>query len=301
MPFLFAFLFILLILIFARQAWHDGVLTQYWGILGLAGGIGVGYLFFQNSAILLERLAPEYYLPLIPNVIVSGVVGLVAYFIVRSIVKSILSGMFNEDSLLHGWTNGFRGAILSLVPSVITVGILASGIRLGGTLLELRHLENICRPEINFSTKKYPHWPVWAGWRDSVEGIPYLVDGLAPLDPVSRVKERRVVDLLVASKKPELLNYLRSAPETTAIFNSKAMQDALTSDDVAVLLSKYQHVTLITHPVIRQVVDDPDAAKALTDLELQPLIDGFMLSPERQKHIKTNTVVMTRSPSINFP
>ncbi|MFK5920555.1 MAG: hypothetical protein QM496_00125 [Verrucomicrobiota bacterium] len=301
MAFLFALFFALLILTFARQAWLHGVLVQYWGILGLAAGIAAGYLFFQNSAILLERLAPEYYLPLIPNVITSSVIGLAVYFIVRGFIKSILCSLFGEDSILNGWTEGLRGAILSLLPSLITVLIIASGIRAGGTLLELKHLENICRPKVNFSTKKYPSWPVWATWRDSVESIPFLVNTLKPLDPISRVNERRVVDLLVASKKPELLTFLRSAPETATIFSSKGMQDALASDDIITLLAKFQHVTLIQHALIRQAAEDPGAAKALADLELQPLIDGFMLSPERQQRLKTETVVMNQSFPIQFP
>lgn len=286
MTVLFAILFILLILLFARQAWHNGVLAQYWGILGLAVGLGAGYLFFRNSALILERLAPEYYLPLIPNVFASGAVGLVVYFIVRGIAKSMLSSMFGEDSLLNGWTDGFRGAVLSLVPSIVTVTILASGIRLGGTLLELRHLENICRPEVDFRTDKYPAWPVWASWRDSVEEIPFLLDGLDPLDPVSRVAERRVVDLLVASKKPDLLEFLRASPQTSAIFKSKGMQEVLVSKEITPLLAGYQHTSLITHPLIHQAAIDPDAQEALANLELQPLIDGFMLSPERQEKLK---------------
>lgn len=301
MAFLFALFFVLLILTFARQAWLHGVLVQYWGIFGLAAGIAAGYLFFQNSAVLLERLAPTYYLPLIPNVITSSAIGLAIYFIVRGFIKSILCSLFGENSVMNGWTEGLRGAILSLLPSMVTVLIIASGIRVGGTLLELKHLEYISRPKVNFSTKKYPSWPVWATWRDSVEAIPFLVDGLKPLDPISRINERRVVDLLVASKKPELLTFLRSAPETAPIFSSKGMQDALVSDDILVLLAEYQHVTLIQHSLVRQAAKDPDAAKALADLELQPLIDGFMLSPERQQRIQTETVVMTQSSFIQFP
>lgn len=286
MTFLFALLFVLLILVFARQAWHNGVLTQYWGILGLAGGIGAGYLFFQYSATLLERFAPDYYLPLVPNIIASGVVGVIIYFIVRGVAKSILSSLFGEGSLLHGWTDGLRGAILSLIPSLVTVAILVSGIRVGGTLLELRHLEYICRGDVDFTAAEYPRWPVWTKWRDSVEGIPTLTTWLKPVDPVSRLRERRAVCLLVASEKPELLEFLQSDPATEPIFNSTALQDAMASDRIAALLGNFQHVTLIMHPLIHEIALDPEAAEALDKLDLQALIDGFMLAPERQQQIK---------------
>jgi len=291
MAFLFALLFILLIIIFARQAWSNGVLTQYWGILGLAGGIGAGYIFFQNSAAILERLAPDRYLPLMPNVIASGVVGIIVYFITRGIVKSILSSVFGGDSSLQGLTDGMSGAVLSLVPSVITVVILASGIRLGGTLMELRHLEYICRPQVDFTTNKYPSWPFWAKWRDSVEEIPFLTTGLYPVDPISRVPERRIVDLLVASKKPDLLEFLQSDPATAAIFNSSTMQDVMTSDDIAILLNKFQHVTLIRHSMVEQAAYDPEVKEALEALDLQQLIDGFMLSPEKQERLKKERIL----------
>ncbi len=286
MTFLFAILFVLLILVFAHQAWHNGVLTQYWGILGLATGIGAGYLFFQYSAGLLERFAPDYDLPLIPNVIASGVVGMVAYFIVRGIAKSILSSLFGEGSLLHGWTDGLRGAVLSLVPSLVTVAFLVSGIRVAGTLLELRHLENICRAEVDFTTAEYPRWPGWAKWRGSVEGIPALTTALKPVDPVSRIRERRVVALLVASEKPELLDFFQSDPTTAPIFNSTAFQDAMASGDIDALLGNFQHVTLILHPLVHEVALDPEAANALDNLNLQALVDGFMLAPERQQRLR---------------
>jgi len=194
--------------------------------------------------------------------------------------------MFGEGSFLHGWTDGLRGAILSLLPSLVTVAILVSGIRVGGTLLELRHLENICRDEANFTTAEYPRWPVWAKWRDSVEGIPTLTTWLKPVDPVSRIPERRVVCLLVASEKPELLEFLRADPATAPIFNSTVLQDAMASDHIAALLGNFQHVTLILHPLIHDVALDPAAAEALDRLNLQALVDGFMLAPERQEQIK---------------
>jgi len=291
MTFLFALLFFLLILVFARQAWYNGVLTQYWGILGLAGGLGAGYLFFQHSATILEHLAPDRYLPLIPNIIASGGVGLVVYFIVRTITKSILSSLFNPEGPLSGWTDGLRGAILSLIPSIITVLILVSGIRLGGTLMELRHLEYICRSEVDFSARGYPRWSAWAKWRDSVEGIPTLTTLLKPVDPVSRIPERRIVCLLVASEKPELLEFLQSNSQTAPILNSTPMQEAMTSERIALLLDNFQHVALIMHPLIRKAAHDPEATAALNNLNLQQLIDGFMLSPERQERIKGLDVV----------
>lgn len=291
MAFLFALLFILLILTFARQAWHNGVLTQYWGILGLAAGLVAGYIFFQYSGAILERLAPDRHLPLLPNVIASAVVGLIVYFIVRGIVKSVLSSAFGGESSLQELTDGMSGAILSLIPSVITVVILASGLRLGGTLMELRHLENICRPQVDFTTKNYPSWSFWAKWRDSVEKIPFVKEGLYFVDPISRVPERRIVCLLVASKKPDLFEFLKLDPATASIFKSDAMRDAMDSNEIAVLLNKYQHVTLIRHSMIEKVARDPEIEEALETLDLQLLIDGFMLSPEKQERLKRERVL----------
>ena len=301
MTFLFALLFILLILTFARQAWLNGVLAQYWGMIGLVAGMGAGYLFFQYSAAILEQVAPDRYLPLLPNVIVSGAIGLIVYFIARSIAKAILSSYFDPDSALIDWTDGLRGAIFSLIPSVITILILVSGIRLGGTLMELRHLEKICRPNVNYLAKNYPRWSSWAKWRNSIEAIPLLTLGLKSVDPISRVPERRIVCLLVASKKPQLLEYLRSSPETAAIIGSSSMQDVMTSEEIAVLLKESQHVTMLKHPLILQAAHDSETEDALDKLELQQLIDRFMLSPERLDMIKNEKIVMILKHLRTFP
>ena len=296
MSIVFVILFASLVLLFARQAWHDGVLAQCWGILGLVGGLGAGYLFFHYSAGVLERFAPNRYALLLPKVLVSSVIGLVVYFLVRGIAKYLFTKWL--DSSLTDWSDGWRGAILSLVPSVITILFIVTGMRVGGTLLEFRHLENICRPKIDFPAHKYPRWPVWAAWRDSLEVIPVLPTLLGPIDSISRVPERRIVCLLVASKKPELFKYLQSDPLTATILNSSGLMEALGSDEVAALLENYQHVALIKHPLIHQAARDPSATKALGDLELRRLIDGFMLSPERQERIKNETVAMNKHSNI---
>ena len=78
------------------------------------------------------------------------------------------------------------------------------------------------------------------------------------------------------------------------------MKDVMLSDEIAALLKKLQHVALIKHPLVRQAAHDPNTGKALADLELQRLIDSFMLSPERQERFKNDTFGMTRPFNISL-
>jgi len=272
----------------AARAWTHGVLKMLWAIIGLSLGTAAGVFFFQNSNALLSRWMPGKELGLNANIIGSAITALIGYLIFRQLSKAILQKLFNPEGPLSGWAMGFRGAVISLIPSLITVAVVGLCLRMGGTLFELRRAELICAPGSAFVVEKYPKWPQITQWRDTMETIPYVLDLYSIVDPVSRKPERTLVLLLIASKNDGLKQHLQRNNFTLPIVNGALFQALLSDPEVASLLAAQKHVALLRHPQIIAAAGNHVIADLARTLDVHNVIDGYMLSPARQQMLRSS-------------
>ncbi len=271
----------------AARAWTHGVLKMLWAIIGLSLGAASGVFFFQNSNALLTRWMPGKELGLNANIIGSAVIALVGYLLFRQLSKAILQKLFNPEGPLSGWAMGFRGAVISLVPSLITVAVVGLCLRMGGTLFELRRAELICAPDSAFVAAKYPKWPQTTQWRDTMESLPYVSDLYAVIDPVSRKTERTLVLLLIAAKNNGLRDYLQRSNSTLPIVNGSIFQALMSDSEIATLLAAQKHVALLRHPQVIAAASNHVIADLARTLDVHSVIDGYMLSESRQKMLRS--------------
>ena len=153
---IFVFLFI--------RAWKHGVVSMLWGMTGTLAGILIGlasYEFFVKSLQLSNQMKAG----------LCFVIGLIGYVIVRQIAKNLLMELFNRDGPLRFFGGGFGGALLSLVPAAITVGIIAFCLRIGGTLAGLDRFEKVSIEGVDFLEPDYPQRSIFSKWRDGAEMI----------------------------------------------------------------------------------------------------------------------------------
>lgn len=282
-----ALLALAFVIFIAARAWTHGVLKMFWAIIGLALGAAAGFFFFQNANALLSRLLPGRELGFSANIGFSIVVALIAYLVFRQLTKALLQKMFNPESILSGWAQGFRGAILSLIPSVLTVLVVGLALRMGGTLMELRAAERNCHPDIDYLAKVYPGWSVVTEWRDATERIPYVLEVYHPIDPISRPTERRIVLLLIATKKQPLFSYLEQHDDTSEIIAGPIFQSLMEDASIDELLKTRKHVALLRHQKVVDAASNAVLADPISDLDLPSIIDEFMLSEERQKLLES--------------
>lgn len=271
----------------AARAWTHGVLKMLWAIIGLLLGAGAGVFFFQNSNALLSRWMPGTELGMNAIIIGSIITALIGYLLFRQLSKAILQKLFNPDGPFSGWAEGFRGAAISLVPSLITVAIVGLCLRMSGTLFELRRAELICAPDSAFLVENYPQWPTTTEWRDSMESLPYVIDLYSVVDPVSRRPERTLAMLLIACKNNGLKEHLESNNSTLPIVNGALFQALLSDTEIAALLAAQKHVALLRHPQIVASASNHVLADLARTLDLQDIIDGYMLSPSRQQMLRS--------------
>jgi hypothetical protein len=272
----FLLLSVALVFAFAVQAWRNGVVGMLWGVIGALGGI-VGGAALHHFVIAGLTLGVGVKLAL------AFFAGLIIYLIVRAIAKSVLLSLFEPDGALHWFADGFGGALVSLAPSLLTVIILAMGLRIGGTLTDLRRFELLVTPGREFLAKQYPPRPLAALWRDGVETLPGVRDGLDLVEPLGRTAERNLTGLLIASKKAPLYKHLTTDPESRPIIETPVFQALLTNTAVEQLRRAGDRIALLRHPDIRAAAIDPALRPALIALDLPRLVDEFMLSPEWQQ------------------
>ncbi|MCB1233999.1 MAG: hypothetical protein KDM91_02900 [Verrucomicrobiae bacterium] len=272
------FFFVITVSLFVR-AWNSGVVSILWGISGIAAGLAVGYLSYE--AIIVNLPFPRG-----AKFAIAFVAGLLCYVVVRQIAKGVFKWLFDAEGPLRFFSDGFGGGLVSLAPSLVTILIMTWCIRLGGTMMELRHLEDVSRVEVNYLSHQYPRTPLSAQWRDGLERVPMVREVFGFLDVYSRVRERNLVGLLIASKKPELFAYLQSDPESRPVAASVRLAELLASPELDELNKKRDHIALLRHPDVRAAALDPGIGPLLDTLELRPLVDGFMLSPARQEVVK---------------
>ena len=271
----------------AARAWTHGVLKMFWAIMGLAVGAGFGFLCFQNANALLTRIAPGKELGLVANIAVSFIVALIAYIIFRQLAKTILQKVFNPEGVLSGWAFGFRGAVMSLIPSVITILVVGLGIRMGGTMLELRRAEKKCRADKDYLTDHYPGWPSITKIRDGFERLPFVLDVYQPIDPISRRPERQLVMLLITTKKPALFSHLEKNAATEALIAGPLFQSLMVEKEVRDLLTENKHTVLLRHPKILNATSVDSFAREVAKIDLHQIIDDFMLSEKRQAMLQS--------------
>ncbi len=282
-----ALLAIIFVGFLAARAWTHGVLKMFWAIIGLALGAAAGFFFFQNSNLLLSRWTPGRELGFRANLFGSVVIALIGYLVFRQLAKTLLKAIFNPEGILSGWSDGFRGSLLSLIPSLATVLIVGLSLRMVGTLLELRSAEKICHPENDYTTNIYPGWPASAEWRNAVERLPYVTDIYQHIDPISRRPERQLTLLLIASKKPLLFSHLEKHNITAPIVAGAQFQSLFEDEEIKKLLAERNHVALLRHPKLVEAGSNEVLAERIATIDLPAIIDEFMLSQERQELLKS--------------
>jgi hypothetical protein len=270
---------------YAVHAWKNGVVGMLWGITGIVAGLVAGWAVYR---FVVSPLA----LDLSIQLAVAFFGGFVVYLVARGIAKAILCRLFEADSPLQRLADGFPAAVLSLGPSLISILILATGIRVAGTLVELRRYEYLATPGANLTAKSYPKRPAVAEWRDGIESLPGVGGVLDVIDPQSRPPLRNLVGLLILSKKPDLFRHLTEETDARTILTSKAFQRLVTNPDVVEMNTKGERIRMLSHPATRLFFVEFESISAVSALKLHRLVDEFLLSPEHQSIIES----LRRSP-----
>lgn len=279
----FLLLFLATAIFLFVRAFNHGVVGMLWAVTGVSAGVIGGWVFY----LMIPDLLPDWKGSFRSQLMVSAVVGLIPYLIVRFVAKAFFKWVFNPDGPLSFLADGFGGGILSLIPSLVVAIVLTVGARIGGTWADLRRFEKLSVSGVDYEELNYPGRPVLAMWRDGVERLPMVLDVFDPVDPIDRVPERNLVGLLITSKKEELFEHLTADPESGPLIESDSFEALLADPEITQLNQAMMHFELLQHEEIRTAAADPVIRAQLEELELHRLVDEFLLSPQRQALLKS--------------
>lgn len=276
-PVLLAAFFVLIAFIYSMR---EGVVSLLTSGLALAVGVAVFLVCFK-----LGPAAARQFLDIDLTwkflLAVSGGLAALLFLISRFIFSAILRALFNRDGFLHPLSDGIGGGLLSIGPSLLTVVVFFLCVRLAGTVLELNYIDSLARPGITAMGGSIPPYPMSVRWRDGLDSLPFLGDGLDLVDPISRRGPRNVAALVLALDGPSLQIHLKREIETGPLAElSDSWAEVAADPAVARANEKMDRVALLIAPAVQDAAEDLAIRRKLRRLVLRPTISEFVKSIE---------------------
>lgn len=254
---------IALAVFFAIKAFVKGVLRQVWGMVCLAFGVIAGYFIFRNGNDWLGAVIehPGGDTVLAASALGGGAVWIGGQGIVRKVYKS-LSGSSSDPTL----TGRLAGAVASLVPTAFLLWVLATLLRLTGTLTGMSHLDNAVRAGDGAP----------AGEPGLMARLHRQLDQgrfgelLRKTDPFTTEAGRRLASLLVLYNDADAWARLQQLqPEIASLLANEKVQRVLNDKEVRKAAAFSEHAALLLEPDVRKAAADPEVARQLLFLDIQ--------------------------------
>lgn len=275
-PVLLAAFFVVVAFIYSMR---EGVVSLLTSGLALAVGIAVFVVCFKlGPAVARQFLDIDLTWKFL--LAVSGGLAALLFLISRFIFSAILRALFNRDGFLHPLSDGIGGGLLSIGPSLLTVVVFFLCVRLAGTVLELNYIDSLARPGITAMGGNIPPYPMAVRWRDGLDSLPFLGDGLDLIDPFSRRGPRNVAALVLALDGPSLQSHLKREIETGPLAELSAWAEVAADPVVAKANEKTDRVALLTAPAVHTAAGDIAIRRRLQRLVLRPTVAKFVKSLE---------------------
>ena len=127
-----------------------------------------------------------------------------------------------------------------------------------------------------------PPYPKASAWRNAVEEIPFAAFVLDLVDPFSNRANRNAAAFVIVGDSTDLKEYLGNQPDSHELIESDMLAQLRDDSDISKALETHDRVGLVMNADLRKTASDPDLARPLRKVHLQPLLDGFsgMLDPE---------------------
>jgi len=133
---------VMFMIFMAVRAWNRGAMEMLWTLLAWSGGGFTSALAFRHGPTLLTTYAGIKLDE--GTTMVAGVIcSVIAFAIVRGIIVWLIHRIFGPESQLEGWMYGGTGSIVSVLPSLGFLLLVALLVRGTGTMFELESIDRI--------------------------------------------------------------------------------------------------------------------------------------------------------------
>jgi len=277
----------------AVRAWRHGALEMLWTLLAWTGASFAAVFVFRHAPVLAESYGGSELGPA-KSLIVGIVAAVVAFAAVRYAIKWAIHKAFGPESHLGGWMYGGTGSIVSVLPGLIFLLLVALLLRATGTMFELEGVDRISASRGVIDAANYPETPVPTRWRNSLEGLPQVAPVLDLFDPVSTPARRNLAALLLASFNPVLRDQLRRSPAAGQVATHPVTVELVeNAPDLSELISGtdggFKYFRLLRHPKVEQALHDTSLRKSLEQLDVADEIKSILTGqtvPARKKWLE---------------
>lgn len=209
---------------------------------------------------------------------VSAAAAFLVFLVLRVVLNLLFKRLFNRDSPLHAFSDGTGGGLLSLVPSLATVLVFLTCVRVAGTVQELNYIDSLSRARVGEAAGRVPGYPISASWRNSTERLPFLAPALDWVDPLGGREDRNTAAFVLAARGSDLRRHLEDQPETGDLMLLPHWAELSADPGVAEALTKTDRVALVRAPAIRRVASGGEMRHHLVGVDFEEELVDFARS-----------------------
>ncbi|MGK0186732.1 MAG: putative membrane protein required for colicin V production [Verrucomicrobiales bacterium] len=266
-----------LLILFAIKAFIKGVLRQVWGMICLALGGVAGYFIFQNGSEWIGNVIEH---PSGNTVLGASIAGGAAVWMGgKGIVHKIYNGL-SQTSNDRTMTGRLVGAVISLAPTSFLVWVVATVLRLTGSMSEMSHLDSAVRAEDGTPASEIG---IVAQLRQELDRG-WLGDVLKKTDPFTTEAGHQLASLLVLYNDSDAWERLKNAhPEIAKLLANEKVQRVLNDKQVRNSVAFSDHSSLLLEPDVQRAATDPEVARQLTYLNIQETAQQVLYEPDPEQ------------------
>ncbi len=251
----------------AGLAFSNGVMRQVLNMVSLAMGVWAAWFVFTNRTEVFGPTASSLNTDRL--VLFAGGAGVLTFFICQAGIHLLaLVGLLR----LMGGISGWKGVLVSAVPSGFLLWIATMGLRVVGSLYGM---ENAAAVAKNGSKAKAQVATVWSSLSKQLDrsAIGSLAEKADPLDMRATANLAR---LLILWPEGSVWQKLSKDPKTSKALNHERIQKLGQDPKVRACISKQDFAGLIQLPQVAEAADHPDLEPVLSSLALEETMDSIV-------------------------
>ncbi len=252
----------------AGLAFARGVVRQLMGMCTLAISVGVGWYVFRHrveifgtsgSTMSTDRL-----------LFLSAAAGLLTYFLCK--VGVYMLSAFGLINILGG-LNGWKGVLLSTIPSSFLLWVGSMGLRLIGSIEGMESAAEVAKKGVEIKSQAQSFWASLSQKMDNS----ILGSVAKKFDPYDLKATANLSRLLILWPEGSMWQQLAAqSPRTAVALNHPRIVDLGSDPNVRRLIDRQDFAGLMQLRAVEEAARHPDLEPILSGLELEQAMDTIV-------------------------
>lgn len=275
----------LILLLHFWRGWRSGVMRQLFSLVAIALAFLAGMVGREMLVPLLRPLGlPDRQLSLVGAVLAA----LVIYILVSLFSALLFKNTSEQKVSVVRFGYGLFGGLIGLVKGLVIVWLLFVGLRLVGTIAEVRIALNQKPASPNAETQVVdlrgapgPLVQSLAQIKEALETGP-VGAVMDRLDPVPTTFARTLPKLVRVLGNPDAVARLQHAPGMEKLIEQPSFIALTTDPEIAAASESRDYRALMQNPRLREAINDENLRAAFESMELEKALDFALTEPPAQ-------------------